>query len=143
MNKISDTFRRGLAKHISIQTYRDTESLHSKNNVFLMRGVENLNPLNLDTQIFLDHNTFSYLPDSAVGIAGYRLDDRGVGVCVKNFLFSTLSRPVLGPTLQWVLGAVWRGAKRQECEADHSPPISPQVKKMWIYTSTLPYAFMA
>jgi hypothetical protein len=28
-------------------------------------------------------------------------------------------------------------------EADHSPPASAKVKKMWIYTSTSPYAFMA
>jgi hypothetical protein len=28
-------------------------------------------------------------------------------------------------------------------EADHSPPASAEVKKMWIYTSTPPYAFMA
>jgi hypothetical protein len=27
--------------------------------------------------------------------------------------------------------------------ADHSPPISAEVKEMWIYTSTTPYAFMA
>jgi hypothetical protein len=44
--------------------------------------------------------------DIAVGIVtGYRLDNRGV----KNFLFSTLSRPVLGPTqcpFQWVLGTL-------------------------------------
>jgi hypothetical protein len=28
-------------------------------------------------------------------------------------------------------------------EGDHSPPASADVKKMWIYTSTPPYAFMA
>jgi hypothetical protein len=28
-------------------------------------------------------------------------------------------------------------------EVDHSPPTSAKVKKMWIYTSTPPYAFMA
>jgi hypothetical protein len=28
-------------------------------------------------------------------------------------------------------------------EADHSPPASAEVKKMWLYTSTPPYAFMA
>jgi hypothetical protein len=26
---------------------------------------------------------------------------------------------------------------------DHSPPASAEVKKMWIYTSTPPYAFVA
>jgi hypothetical protein len=27
--------------------------------------------------------------------------------------------------------------------SNHSPPTSAEVKKMWIYTSTTPYAFMA
>jgi hypothetical protein len=90
--------------------------------------------------------------DSVVGIAtGYRLNDRPRGQCsspgrVKNFLFSTASRPALGPTqppIQWVPGALSPGVKRQEREADHSPPISAEVKKMWIYTSTPSYAFMA
>jgi hypothetical protein len=27
-------------------------------------------------------------------------------------------------------------------EADHSPPSSAEVKKVWSYTSTLPYALM-
>jgi hypothetical protein len=31
--------------------------------------------------------------------------------------------------------------KRPGLEADHSPPTSAEVKKMWIYTSTPPYAF--
>jgi hypothetical protein len=29
-----------------------------------------------------------------------------------------------------------------EGEAEHSPPTSAEVKKMWFYTSTPPYAFM-
>jgi hypothetical protein len=59
---------------------------------------------------------------------------------VKNFLFSKSSRPALEPTqppIQWVPGALSPG-----CEADHSPPASVEVKKMWIYTSTPPYTFM-
>jgi hypothetical protein len=35
------------------------------------------------------------------------------------------------------------GVKRPGREADHSPPTTAEVKKMWIYTSTPPYAFMA
>jgi hypothetical protein len=65
---------------------------------------------------------------------------------VKNFLFSTSSRPVLVPTqpiIQWVSGALSPGVKRPVREADHSPPASAEVKKMWIYTSTPPYAFIA
>jgi hypothetical protein len=41
-----------------------------------------------------------------------------------------------------VTGSLSPGVKRPGCEADHSPPSSAQVKKMWIYTSTPPYAFM-
>jgi hypothetical protein len=33
--------------------------------------------------------------------------------------------------------------KQQGREADHSPLTSVEVKKMWIYTPTTPYAFMA
>jgi hypothetical protein len=32
-------------------------------------------------------------------------------------------------------GALFLGVKRPGLEADHSPPASAQVKKMWIYTS--------
>jgi hypothetical protein len=65
---------------------------------------------------------------------------------VKNFLFSTSFRSALGPTqlpIQWIPEAFSSGKKRQGREADHSPPTSPEVKKMWIYTFTPPYAFMA
>jgi hypothetical protein len=34
------------------------------------------------------------------------------------------------------------GVERREREADHSPPTSAEVKKMWIYTSTPPYTSM-
>jgi hypothetical protein len=88
--------------------------------------------------------------DSSVGITtGYGLDDRGVGVrvpVVKNFYFSTLSRPALGstqPPIQWVPGALSAGVKRPGRKADHSSPASAEVKNMWMYTSTPPYAFMA
>jgi hypothetical protein len=60
---------------------------------------------------------------------------------VKNFLFSTQSRPALRstqPPIQWVPGAKWSGR-----EADHSSPTSIEVKKTWIYTSTSPYALLA
>jgi hypothetical protein len=42
------------------------------------------------------------------------------------------------PPIQWV-----PGVKRPVRDADHSPPTSAEVKKMWIYTSTPPYALMA
>jgi hypothetical protein len=89
--------------------------------------------------------------DSAVGIAtAYGLDDLGDGVRVPvgSRISSSLRRPdrFLGPTqppIQWVRGALSPGVKRQGREADHSPPVSAEVKKMWLYTSTRPYKFMA
>jgi hypothetical protein len=74
--------------------------------------------------------------DGVVGIVtGYGLDDRGVGVRapVGSRIFSTSSRPVLGPTqspIQWVAGALFPEVKRSECEANHSPLTSAEVKKM-------------
>jgi hypothetical protein len=65
---------------------------------------------------------------------------------VKNFLFSMSSRPALGstkPLIQWVPGAISLGAKHLGSEADHLPPASAEVKKMWIYISIPPYDFMA
>jgi hypothetical protein len=35
-------------------------------------------------------------------------------------------------------GALSTGVKRQGREADHSPPTNAEVKKTWVYTSTLP-----
>jgi hypothetical protein len=35
-------------------------------------------------------------------------------------------------------GGSFLGVKRPGREADHSPPASVEVKKMWIYTSTQP-----
>jgi hypothetical protein len=58
---------------------------------------------------------------------------------VKNFHFSMSSRGALGSTkspTQWVLGAFSPGVNRPEREADHSPPISAEVKKTWVYTYT-------
>jgi hypothetical protein len=52
-----------------------------------------------------------------------------------------MSRPALEsiqPPIDWVPGSLFPGR-----EADQSPPASAEVKKMWIYTSTPPYVFMA
>jgi hypothetical protein len=63
---------------------------------------------------------------------------------VKNFLFSTSSKPgSTQPFIQWVPGTVSPGVKRPGCEADHSPPTNAEFKIMWIFTSTPPYTFMA
>jgi hypothetical protein len=56
------------------------------------------------------------------------------------------SKPALGPAqipVQWVPGTLSPGIKRPGREADHLPPASAEIKNMWIYTSTPPYAFMA
>jgi hypothetical protein len=79
--------------------------------------------------------------DSVVSIAtGYGLYYRGVGVRVPvgSRIFSSPHRPdrLWGPPNLLSNGY-------QEREADHSPPASAEVKKMWIYTSIPPYTFMA
>jgi hypothetical protein len=82
--------------------------------------------------------------DSVVGVTtGYGLDNRTVGVRVQigSRIFSTPSRPAVGlsqPPIQCV-----PGVKQEGREAGHSPQAIAEVKKMWIYTSTSPYAFMA
>jgi hypothetical protein len=62
---------------------------------------------------------------------------------VKNFLFFTASRLAMGPTqppIQWVPETLSPGVNRHGREADHSPPTSSEVKKIWICTYTPPYA---
>jgi hypothetical protein len=88
--------------------------------------------------------------DSAVGVAtGYGLDGRGVGVRVpvggRIYLLQVVQTGSgVHPTSYPInTGALSPGVKRQGREADHSPPTSAEVKKMWTYTSTPPYAFMA
>jgi hypothetical protein len=57
---------------------------------------------------------------------GYRLDGQG-----KIIIFSTMSRPALGPTqpaVQWVPMAISPGLRWPGHEADHSHPSSPEVK---------------
>jgi hypothetical protein len=56
-----------------------------------------------------------------------------------SFLFSTASRPTLGPNqrpIQWVLEALSLEIKRSGREADHSLPCSDDIKNVWSYTST-------
>jgi hypothetical protein len=87
--------------------------------------------------------------DSSVGIAtSYELDDRGVEVRVpvasRNFSFPSRPDRLWGPPTSYPMGtgSLFPGVKRQGREADHSPPISAEVKKIWIYISTPPYTFM-
>jgi hypothetical protein len=66
---------------------------------------------------------------------------QGLGI----FLF-TASRLALDPTqppIHWISWAFFLEVKGPEREADHSPPSSVEVKNMWSYTASLPYAFRA
>jgi hypothetical protein len=88
--------------------------------------------------------------DSVIGIAtSYGLDDRGVRSSglggVINFLYHTSSRPAVGsiqPPIQWVPGTLSPRVTRPWRKADNLPPAIAEVKKIWIYISTPPYAFM-
>jgi hypothetical protein len=48
-----------------------------------------------------------------------------------------------GPPSLLSNGALSPGVKRPERESDHSSATSAEVKKIWIYSATPPYAFMA
>jgi hypothetical protein len=84
--------------------------------------------------------------DSSVGIAtgygGGRPGGAGVRIPVGIHIVQTGS--VVHPTsYKMGTGGSFPGVKRQGREVDHSPPTSAEVKKMWIYTSTPLYVFMA
>jgi hypothetical protein len=85
--------------------------------------------------------------DRAVGIAtGYGLNN-GVRLPVGSRIFSFPRRKdrLWGPSSllsNGYQGPFPPGVQWQGLEGDHSPPASAEVNKMWIYTSSLPYAFM-
>jgi hypothetical protein len=62
-------------------------------------------------------------------------------------IFSTPRRPdwLWDPPNSYPIGTgdLSLEVKRHGREADHSPPTIAEVKKVWIYTSTPTYAFMA
>jgi hypothetical protein len=86
-----------------------------------------------------------------VGIAiGYGLDDQEGREFEsrkgKKFLLLHIVQTCSGvqPTsYKMGTGGSFPGVKRQGRETGHSPPSSAEIKKMWIYTSTPPYVFMA
>jgi hypothetical protein len=58
-----------------------------------------------------------------------------------NFLLTTMSRVVLGPTQSpnhRVPGALSLGVKQLGCEADPSPQSSAKVENAWSYATTPP-----
>jgi hypothetical protein len=66
-----------------------------------------------------------------IGVLGFD-SQRRLGI----FLFTTVSRTVLGPTqppIQWVPWALSLGVKRPGREADHSPPSSVEVKNGQVF----------
>jgi hypothetical protein len=145
---------RAVNQREQVPTRRFTQDLHGpttqKTAFFIVTAVKTSNLTSVDFDLnFVLPNDGSR--DSVVGIAtGYGAGrPRGRSSSpgrVKNFLFSTSSRPVLGstqPPIQSVPRDLSPEVKRPRREADHSRPASAQVKKMWIYTSTPPYAFMA
>jgi hypothetical protein len=88
--------------------------------------------------------------DSSVSIAiGYWLYDEGVRVRVWwgqefSLLHVVQTGSGVHPTSYPMgTGSSFPRDKVAGGEADHSPPASAEVKKMWIYTSTPPYAFVA
>jgi hypothetical protein len=101
------------------------------------------NPIRLNVGFYFEpHRPTRKSRNSSVNIAnGWTA---GVRFPVKIFLYSTSSRPALGPTqspTQCVPEVHSAGVKRSGREADRQPPA--EVKKTWICTSTHPYAFMA
>jgi hypothetical protein len=83
--------------------------------------------------------------DNVVGIAtGYGMHNRGVEVRVPvgSKILSSPHRPDRLWGSHNLLSKGYRGIKRPGREDDHSPT-NAEVKKMWIYISTSPYAFMA
>jgi hypothetical protein len=82
---------------------------------------------------------------SSVGIAtGYGLEFESRWGKKFSFLHIVQTGSGVHPTSYKIgTGGSFPGVKRQGREADHSLPTSAEVKKMWIYTSTPPYVFMA
>jgi hypothetical protein len=87
--------------------------------------------------------------DSVVVIGtGYGPDDRkfGVRIPIGSRILSSPLHPdqLWGPPASYKMGtgALSPGIKRLRREDGYSPPTIAEVKKMWIYSFTPPYAFM-
>ena len=73
---------------------------------------------------------------------GYRLYDSGIKFQQRQrIFFSKTPRLALGhkeSPIQWVPGPISKGIKQLGRETDTLPPVSPNVRSGWSYTSTLP-----
>jgi len=80
----------------------------------------------------LNCNSFllKHFPKQLTGIrwcvCGHFIDKQVTDLQQQTFVVSLLGLP----------GPLSMGLKRPGCEADHSPPSSPEVKYAWNYTST-------
>jgi hypothetical protein len=61
----------------------------------------------------------------------------------RMLFFFFRHRVQTGSGAQWVTADLSLRTRRSEREANHSPPSSDKIKNARIYTSTLPYVFMA
>jgi hypothetical protein len=71
-----------------------------------------------------------------------------IGAVKKIFHFATAFISAVGGGGQQAsysmgIGGCFPGLRRPECEADHLPPNSAEVKNTWSYASTTPIVFMA
>jgi hypothetical protein len=77
----------------------------------------------------------------------FKLDDWGsIPGRGKIFLYSTAARLALEPTPLLSNGYRWRfpsGVKWPECEVDHSPPSSAEVRNCGVIRPVPPSVFMA
>jgi hypothetical protein len=97
------------------------------------------------------YDCISLFRDSSVSIAtSYGLDDQGErefesqqGKKFSHLHIIQTSSGVYPTSYKMGTWGSFPGVKRQGHEADHSPPTSAEVKKMWIYASTPSYVFMA
>jgi hypothetical protein len=86
------------------------------------------------TSKYTKNDPSAWSKDSSVGMAiGYGLDGPGsISDSVRFLLFSTASKPTLGPTqppIQWVIEALFPGVKRQRYESGSSSLSTSEVKK--------------
>jgi hypothetical protein len=121
-------------------------SYHStrRSTLFYMGVLHNLSIRSIDRARKTYDNTTTTSRDSEWLQAGRPRGRSSSPGRVKNFIHVDQTVSGVHPT-SYTMGTVgfFPGVMRPGREADHSPPTSAEVKKVWIYTSTPPYSFMA